>query len=184
MSTQPSPGDSLPSAADSAEDRLPEIDLITQEWQDDQRELAEALERHEKLRSRFSDEFNELCQRELRPAMDAVIVRLRRDGGDGLIVERPADARFQHTHRLTLWMSLSGEFVDAPREDRHPYLQFDADVERQLVKMSEGDMWQGHGGNRSGEVGERPLSEVNTNVIIDESIAILARAAGHPLGRE
>jgi hypothetical protein len=179
MQMQPN-DDPVLATATAADDRLAEIDHITEEWRDDQQELVELNEHREALRLQFDEEFTCACEQRVRPAMERIIERLRRDGGDGLIVERPADTRFHHTHRLILWMSLSGEVGDAPRQDRHPYLQLDADVALQTVKISEGDMWQGHGGNSSGEVGKRPLSEVDANFVIDETVAILARSAGHP----
>ena len=85
--------------------------------------------------------------------MEAVVARLRRDGGGGLVNFEPHGGRAGPEPRLTLWMSLEGEIVGAPRQDRHPYLQFDAVIERRKVRVSEGDMWRGGGSHRSGPIG-------------------------------
>ena len=74
--------------------------------------------------------------------MEAVLDRLRQYGGDGLIVEHPGGEARVSTPRLTLWMSLQGEISGAPRLDRHPYLQLDADVENRMIRLTEGDGWQ------------------------------------------
>ena len=89
--------------------------------------------------------------------MEAIIERLRRNGGDGAIIERPEDSRLSHKHIFTLWMSLAGEITGTPRVDRLPYLQLEANVDKRLVTVSEGDIWEGRGGNRSGKVAEWKL---------------------------
>jgi hypothetical protein len=126
----------------------------------------------------FSRSFSERCDVEVKPAMEVVVARLRRDGGDGLIVEVDADVSRQRRHRLTLWMSLRGDIDGAPRQDRHPYLQLDADVTRHRVILSEGDMWQGQGGHRSGRVGDWRLEEMTAAAVTDEIMAVLRRAFG------
>jgi hypothetical protein len=45
-----------------------------------------------------------------------------------------------------------------------------------LVTVSEGDMWEGHGGNRSGRVAEWKLSETTATVVTQEALAILRRS--------
>lgn len=162
----------------AGEDPLAEIDQLMQERLDeDQRAAVEAAQLTAD-RSEFSTEFETACEERVRPVMDRVIERLRRNGGDGLVEERPEDLSRQYTHRLTLWMSLSGEIVGAPRQDRHPYLQFDADVDNRVVVMSEGDMWLGHGGNSTGRVGTLKLPELTAELVTAEAIATLRRSSG------
>jgi hypothetical protein len=129
-----------------------------------------------KERSEFSKEFSEVCDAQVRPVMDAVLARLRANGGGGVIEERPEDLRRMQDHRLVLWMSLEGEIVGTPRQDRHPYLQLDAAVARRAVTVSEGDMWAGHGGNRSGQVAEWRLSAITAAKVTEEILAILRRS--------
>jgi hypothetical protein len=38
-------------------------------------------------------------------------------------------------------------------------------------------MWQGHGGSRSGPIGDRPLSEITSTFVTQEVLAILRRSA-------
>ena len=84
--------------------------------------------------------------------------------------------RLMQDHRLILWMSLEGEIVGTARVDRHPYLQLDANVTQRAVTVSEGDVWAGRGGNRSGPVAEWQLSEINTAKVTEEILAILHRS--------
>lgn len=93
-------------------------------------------------------------------------------------MEQPEDAAHDHKHRLTLWMSLSGEISGTPRQDRDPYLQLEAEMDKQRVAVSAGDMWQGHGGNTSGPVGERELSEITPAFVSQEAVAIIRRSVG------
>jgi len=160
----------------AAADPLAEIDDIMQQRLAEERLLAEVSARVSADRSEFSVEFSTVCAEQVRPPMEAIIGRLRRNGGGGEIDERPEDLSRRQTHRLTLWMSLEGE-VGSPRADRHPYLQLDADVGKRLVAVSEGDMWQGHGGSRSGPIGDRPLSEITSTFVTQEVLAILRRSA-------
>ena len=43
-------------------------------------------------------------------------------------------------------------------------------------RISEGDMWDGHGGNRSGRVGDRPVDEVTGALVTGEALAVLRRS--------
>jgi hypothetical protein len=127
---------------------------------------------------KFLDEFAKACATEVRPAMDAVLERLRQLGGDGLVEEHSGgEARFPNP-RLTLWVSLKGEIVGEPRLDRFPYLQLEADVERRKVQVDEGDMWRGAGGHSSGRVGAWDVDELRRDRIIKELLAVALRAAG------
>ncbi len=156
-------------------DPLAEIDDLMQKRRDDQQSSASQGARLTADRLEFSAQFARVCQEQVRPAMDGILERLRSNGGGGIIEEHPADFRYQN-HRLVMWMSLEGEIVGAPRQDRHPYLQLDADVAKRDVAVSEGDMWHGHGGNSSGKIGEWQLSEITTTRVTEEILAILRRA--------
>lgn len=156
-------------------DPLAEIDELMRKRLGDQRDAADESAQLSADRSEFSAEFTRVCQEQVRPAMEAIVERLRRNGGSGLIEEHPADYRYPND-RLVLWMSLHGEIVGSPRQDRHPYLQLDADVSSRAVAVAEGDMWAGHGGNRSGKVTEWQLSEITASRVTEEVLAILRRA--------
>jgi len=119
---------------------LADIDRLMPKRRDDEQRSADQMAQLVTDRSEFSTELETVCEEQVRPAMEAIIDRLRRNGGDGVIVERPEDGRLKHDHRFALWMSLDGEITGAPREDRLPYLQLEADVDKRLVTVSEGDM--------------------------------------------
>ena len=158
-------------------DPLAEIDELMQRRAENEQRLSEDLRRREAEREAFARDFTTVFETRLRPVIEEVIERLRRDGGGGMIVERPEDLRLGHRHRYTVWMSFNGEIPEVPREDRFPYLRLDADVERQMVIVSEGDMWQGDGGH-SGRFSDWTLSEVTEDATLRELLAVLERAAG------
>ncbi|MGC8512894.1 MAG: hypothetical protein ACP5P1_07650 [Acidimicrobiales bacterium] len=128
-------------------------------------------------RSDFLDTFKRMCLDVARPAMQAVADQLKAAGGDGLVEEFPGGQARVSTPRLTLWMSLKGTISGAPRPDRHPYLQLDADVEHHTVRLSEGDMWQGGGGGHSGSAGTWNVEEITPGIVLDETLGIIRRAA-------
>lgn len=129
------------------------------------------------VQQRFLDDFTAVCEREVRPAMEAVLERLRRNGGGGCILEHPGgEARFRYPS-LVLWMSLEGEIVGDPRSDRHPYLQLEADTTAHEVHIFEGDMWRGGGKGHSGRIGTWQLPEVTRDRVIAELLAIAQRSA-------
>jgi len=167
------------SAADGG-DPLIEIDDITRRWRDDKQREKDECDLILANQSEFATTFSQECQRRVRPPMEAIIERLKRNGGDGRIEERPEDLLRNCNHRLTLWMSISGKIADAPRLDRNPYLQLDANVAKQVVTVSEGDMWEGHGGNRSGPVGEWRLEEITPALVTHEVLEILRRSVDGP----
>jgi hypothetical protein len=141
------------------------------------RDAADAGADRLDARRKFLDDFTAACQTEVRPAMDAVVERLRQLGGDGLVEEHPGgEARFR-SPRLALWMSLKGRIVDEPRLDRYPYLLLEADVEGLKVQVDEGDMWGGAGGNTSRRVGAWEVSELTRQRVTEELLAIARRAA-------
>jgi hypothetical protein len=168
------------SADAASEDPLTEIDQLMEQRKGDEQRSADRSAQLLADRSDFSTQFTAICEQEVRPPMEAIIERLRRNGGGGLIEEAAEDASRHRGHRLTLWMSLQGEIDGSPREDRHPYLQLDANVNKRSVIISEGDMWQGHGGNRSGKIGEWWLTEITAAMVISEALAILRRSVGQP----
>lgn len=164
------------SASATGNDPLAEIDQLMRARRDEDRESADRAAQVLADRSEFSDEFVRVCDVQVRPAMEAVIERLRNNGGGGVIEERHEDLARNQAHRLTLWMSFSGEIVGTPRPDRHPYLQLDATVAKRAVTVSEGDMWQGRGGGRSGKAGEWQLSEITTALVTETILEIIRRA--------
>ena len=109
--------------------------------------------------------------------MEAVIERLQADGGGGVLVERPADESRRFTHRFTLWMSLLGEIEGSPREDRHPYLRLEAEVEKRCVEVWEGDLWRNRPGGTSRKVAEWTPQEMDGTHMEREAIEILRRSA-------
>lgn len=160
----------------SEEDPLAEIDRLMQKRRDDDQRSADETARLATDRSEFSTEFARVFEELVRPTMEAIIERLRRNGGDGAVIERPEDSRLSHKHIFTLWMSLAGEITGTPRVDRLPYLQLEANVDKRLVTVSEGDIWEGRGGNRSGKVAEWKLPEITAAVVTQEVLAILRRS--------
>ena len=161
-------------------DPLAEIDYLMQKELDDEQRSADDRAGIASDRAQFAAEFTALCDQHVRPPMEVIIERLRHNGGGGRIDERLEDLSRHQSHRLTLWMSLRGEIIGAPRQDRHPYLQLDANVDKRSVTISEGDMWNGHGGNRSGRVGERPLAEITDTYITSEVLTIIRRSLRSP----
>jgi hypothetical protein len=127
-------------------------------------------------RQDFIDEFHTVCKTEVRPAMEEVLERLRRDGGDGLIEDHPGGEARIATPRLTMWMSLQGAIAGKPRPDRHPYLQLDADADTGTIRLTEGDIWHGGGGGTSGSAGTWQLEEVNRTRVMLELLAIVRRS--------
>jgi hypothetical protein len=126
---------------------------------------------------KFLDDFAAACETEVRPAMEAVLERLRELGGGGLVEEHPGgEARFPKP-RIALWMSLKGELVGEPRLDRYPYLQLEADPEGRKVQVDEGDMWRGAGGHSSGRVGAWDVAGLTRRRVTEELLAIARRAA-------
>lgn len=170
----------VPEAVGGDDGRLTEIDTILAEMtRRDTTSAAAAASKRDDQES-FLASFAAVCREEVRPAMEAVLERLTRGGGGGLIEERPGgEARFT-TPRLTFWMSLQGELLGIGRPDRHPYLQLDADVSKREVQVSEGDMWNGAGGGHSGRTGEWAVDEITKDRIIEELLVILRRSAPGP----
>jgi hypothetical protein len=165
-----------PTEASAGGDPLAGFDEIIELVAHEDRQLADRAGQQRAEVQAFLVAFQAACQAEVRPAMETVLDRLRRHGGGGLIEEHPGgEARYRNPC-LILWMSLQGEIVGEPRPDREPYLQVEADVGRRDVQVSEGDMWRGAGGKRSGRVGHWELSDLTRHRITDELLAIARRA--------
>jgi len=150
----------------------PVVAAVAQRDRDSAELTADKLEAGQK----FLDDFAKACDKEVRPAMNAVVQELQKLGGGGLVEEHPGgEARFKKP-RIMLWMSLEGE-VGVPRLDRYPYLLFEADIDVGKVQVDEGDMWRGAGGNRSGRVGAWEVPELTEERIVGELLAVAQRAA-------
>jgi hypothetical protein len=158
-------------------DRLGEIDSVMAARA---QRITAATDRQvhaDESRQAFLAGFATACEQEIRPAMQAVIDRLRRNGGGGEIDVGHGGPGHPSDPRLTLWMSLDGEIVGHPRPDRQPYLQLDGDSSIRAVHVTEGDMWQGHGGNHSGRVADWQLTEITGELVTTHVVKILGRAA-------
>lgn len=73
------------SGAPGGTDPLAELDTILAEVTKEDRQAAEASSRELDAEHQFAAEFKRICQQEVRPAMEAVLERLRRNGGGGVI---------------------------------------------------------------------------------------------------
>jgi hypothetical protein len=167
-----------PAAISNGEgDALAEIDELMKKHRDDEQRSDRLSSVAEAEASEFSKEFERVCQDQVRPAMEAVIARLRINGGGGSIEERPEDMAKQQTHQLTLWMSLDGEIAGRPRPDVYPHLQLDAHVDKRWVSVSEGDMWRGHGATSAAQRHEWQLPDITAALVIQQAVAILRRSA-------
>jgi hypothetical protein len=74
-------------------------------------------------------------------------------------------------------MPLAGEIVGAPRVDRCPYSEVEADVAKRRAQVSEGDIWRGGRGRRSGRAAERQLPEITYERAAQELLSIARPAA-------
>jgi len=158
-------------------DPLADIGAIVAALNKQDAQAAESAAQVLKGREDFFDEFRRVCTEEVRPAMQAVLDRLRQEGGDGLIEEHPGGEPRVATPRLTLWMSLQGPIEGAPRQDRHPYLQVDADVAGRVMRITEGDSWHGGGAGTSESAGTWKPADVTQALVVTELLAIVRRSA-------
>ena len=129
----------------------------------------------ESERNQFLTDFRDITDSVIRPAMQAAVDRLGKDGGGGLIEERKED--LMHRPRITLWMSLEDAITGTPRQDLNPYLQVDANVGLRRIDVWEGDMWEKEGNSRATSPWE--LSEVSNESVTERILDILRRAATH-----
>jgi hypothetical protein len=152
LQSDPSPSSVATGEARQPADPLHEVDEILNERRARIREAQAQTERTQSIEQEFLRQFHDLCDREVAPAMQAVLDRLRHDGGGGLIQTHPGgEPRFSKPS-VTLWMSLEGEIIGSPREDRDPYFRIDADPAHLHVEVRQGDMWEGGGTHSSGPV--------------------------------
>jgi hypothetical protein len=158
-----------------SEDPLVQIDRVLDGWSSRERAFAEQNASAKAKKAKFLQDFESISQQVIRPTMEAVIQRLRKDGGDGIIQERGSDA--SQSPRMILWMSLAGEVSSAPHQDRNPFLQLDVDETHCRVDVWEGDMWEKQG--NSGAVAPWELTEISPESITERIIGILQRAATH-----
>ena len=168
---------STPSGAGGADDPLVEVDEILEQRAERLRQAEDRTEVEQARRRQFLDDFAAVCEREVRPAMEAVLDRLRGDGGGGFIEEHPGGEPRYPLPRLTLWMSLAGAIPGPGREDRYPYLRLDADATHGYVQVAEGDMWQGGGTHKSGRAGTWQVSEITSDLVEHTILDILRRSA-------
>jgi hypothetical protein len=159
-------------------ENLVEVDTALRVWSRREREFAQRQAAEQADLDRFLADFEDISERVLKPTLDAVVQRLRSDGGDGILWERRPDA--VHGPRLTLWMSLEGEMSAEPHQDRNPFLQLDADVAHRRVNVWEGDMWQKQGVSQ--QTLPWHLSEISPASVTERVVGILGRAAQHGLG--
>jgi hypothetical protein len=162
---------------------LGQIDTILADLAERDRSSAVAVASMVDSQQAFLSDFAKACREEVRPAMEAVLERLSAGGGGGSIDEHPGGGTRFSTPRLTLWMSLQGHIVGTARPDRHPYLQLDADLLKQEVRVTEGDMWSGSGSGHSGPTGAWQISEITQERVAEELVAILRRSVPHDAGQ-
>jgi hypothetical protein len=156
---------------------LSEVDEILGQRRHRLEEADARAERTQAMRAEFLEQFAVQRDREAVPAMRAVLDRLRRDGGGGLIETRPGgEPRFAKPS-VTLWMSLEGEIVGAPREDRHPYFRLDADPTQGSVEVRRGEMWQGGSTHSSGPVGTWQVADITCDRVERAILEVLRMAA-------
>ena len=162
------------------QDDLVEVDEALRLWSRRAREFAQRQAAEQADRDQFLADFEDISERVLKPSLQAVIERLRSDGGDGILRESRSDGA--HGPRLTLWMSLEGQISSEPLQDRNPFLQLDANVALRRVDVWEGDMWQRQGVSQP----TRPwrLSEISPATVTERIAGILGRAAAHGLGAD
>jgi hypothetical protein len=161
-------------------DPLAEIDELIGCQRARLHEAEERASEAETRQRRFLDAFTTACEREVDPAMNAVIDRLRRNGGGGYIEKHSGhEPRFQRPN-IQVWLSLDGDLTRGAREDRHVYLRLDADPIQGCVQVRAGDMWNGFGGHSSGLVGTWQLADITINRVEHAILEILRRAAQAP----
>jgi hypothetical protein len=165
-----------PAASETeTEPTVVEIDQIVGHWVDLRHQGAERVAQAEAERDKVLEDFRAITDSVIRPAMQAAVDRLGKDGGGGLIQERTDDPT--HRPRVTLWMSLQGDIAGTPRQDLNPYLQLDADAGHRRIDVWEGDMWEKQGTSRATSPWE--LSDVCTDSVTERILGILRRAATH-----
>ena len=157
-------------------DVIGQVDTVLADLAERDRSSRAAVARMVEDQRAFLSDFATACQEQVRPAMEAVLERLSSGGGGGCI-EKDLGGE---APRMTLWMSLQGDIVGAGQPGRHPYLQLDADLVRQEVRMTESDMWCGTGGGHSDRTCVWQIAEVTRDRVTQELVAILRRSLPRP----
>ena len=170
-----SPSPSINQVATDSGNTVVEIDQIVGHWSALRQAGVEKEILAEGERNQFLTDFRGITDSVIRPAMQAAVDRLGKDGGGGLIEERKED--LMHRPRITLWMSLDDAITGTPRQDLNPYLQVDANVGQRRIDVWEGDMWEKEGNSRATAPWE--LSEVSNESVTKRILDILRRAATH-----
>ena len=164
-------------------DALSAIDALVGTYRDQQSAHAAFRRAEETERQQFVRDARDAFEEPVKPALSVVAHRLQRDGGDALVVERPANGR--HGQRITLWMSPQGDLAEAPRVDRFPYLQLDVDVPSRAFKVWEGTMWHERGASRATE--SFTLETLSADSVTQRAIGVLRRVVAldaRPLEQE
>jgi hypothetical protein len=110
----------------------------------------------------------------IRPAMEATLTCLAREGGGGRIEERRGDDR--HSLRLIPWMAVEGDGATTTCPDRDPYLQLDIDVATRRV-----DVWSSDIGDQPGSartMSAWPLSAITGQSLTHRVTDLLRGVAG------
>lgn len=158
-------------------DPIPAIDEILGDRAARRRAAAEADRARERRRELFVSDFEDAVDDVIRPAMEAVIRRLRADGGGGAVIVDPPNVRGRR--RVVLWMSLDGPLVGEPRQDHNPFLQMDADPVHERVDLWEGDLVHREGVSRA--TGSWTLDQITAESVESRAVGILRRARSHGL---
>jgi hypothetical protein len=160
----------------SGDEPLDEISRILAGLVKKDRQQAQGASFELDVRREFLRAFAEACDKEVRPAMDAVLLRLQRGGGGGVIEAQIGDDRYPDA-RLRLWMSLEGEITGPPHPDRHPYLQLDADADERRINVTEGDMSDQSGAPTSRRTDRWTISDLTGERVTREILSIVRRSA-------
>jgi hypothetical protein len=137
--------------------------------------LAERAAHERDARQQFFDDFETTCDQIVRPVMQEVRERLQRNGGGAIIDGRAGGDGPVLNPRLTMWMSLDGDILDGPQPEQHPRLQFEADVTRTQVHISESGTRSSAGSDNADLKLTWQLSEVTRDRVARELLAILQR---------
>jgi hypothetical protein len=178
MSTSPTP-DQTPAHTDAQADEIAgsvgDIDQILEKWTDRQDAFASKEDEAMAEEEKFLNDFREISGRVIKPAMEANVQRLQKDGGDGMIWDGESEA--MHRPRVILWMSLKGKIDGPPRQDLNPYLQLDVDTPHRRIDIWEGDMWENSGVSRATTPWH--LTDISTESVNRRVMGILDRATNH-----
>jgi hypothetical protein len=170
--------DELRKSVDS--EPLAEIDAVLVEMMQNSRlaasHLAERAAHERDARQQFLDDFESTCEQSVRPMMQEVRERLQRNGGGAIIDGRAGGDGLVLNPRLTMWMSLDGDILDGPQPEQHPHLQFEADITRTQVHISESGTRSSAGPDNGDLKLTWQLSEVTRDRVARELLAILQRS--------